>query len=755
MMRRKILSTKDYLQETSPKTRIASMRKEYESKNIKADLLDEYVQRGWEVTKKNAKRIQIKKRKPIMEIGFNKACVSLYDLGFKILPNADNNLEDFNSDQFAFEAIDEEVVLIAYYFYSEKERTISNFKEKIDEIKTNLPSILSDRKAVWGKDKKYKIVFITKQYVISKEDEHYILDNNFICLNEERLEYYNNLSKHLGNAARYQFLGNLFAKQKITNLDEKIPAIRGEMGGKVYYSFSIEPEKLLKIGYILHRNDANRNDMPTYQRLIKKTRLSQIEEFIEKGGFFPNSIIISIDTNQKGLKFDLANKQCDNSICKLGLLYLPQRYKSVYIIDGQHRLYGYANTKYRKTNTVPVVAFLDLEKTEQVKLFMEINENQKSVSKNLRNTLNSDLLWDSNDANERNIALYSALAQELGEDTTSPLFDHIIIGENAKTEKTCITIDAIREGLEKSGFFNKYDKSGKLVQAGILDFGNNETNFYSYLAFLKRSFNYVKMQMKDEWEKGEANNGFLTINVGIYALIKIFADILKYLKEKGEILDNFDITGDISVVYPYLNCITSSLTNLELEKKVELKKTYGGNGKTKYWRTLQGFIIEQFNDFSTKDYEEWKLNNSKMFNEESFKMIRDIEQKLNKDFKSLLEKQYGAKWQILGVPKKVMQEAQKLAWDKRYENPDKDIDEWTCLHLINYREIAVHSSNWSNIFEKIYADPWEKKRGKDDKTKWMYEMNRIRNENDHTYSVTEEEYKFIKKYYDWLINGII
>ena len=53
-------------------------------------------------------------------------------------------------------------------------------------------------------------------------------------------------------------------------MEDKVPAIQGEMGGHKYYSFSIEPERLLKIGYVLHRNEANKNMMPTYQRLIKK-----------------------------------------------------------------------------------------------------------------------------------------------------------------------------------------------------------------------------------------------------------------------------------------------------------------------------------------------------------------------------------------------------------------------------------------------------------------------------------------------------
>ena len=53
------------------------------------------------------------------------------------------------------------------------------------------------------------------------------------------------------------------------------------------------------------------------------------------------------------------------------------------------------------TNTVPVVAFVDLDRTEQIKLFMDINENQKAVPKSLRVTLNADMLWESKDPNER------------------------------------------------------------------------------------------------------------------------------------------------------------------------------------------------------------------------------------------------------------------------------------------------------------------------------------------------------------------
>ena len=99
---------------------------------------------------------------------------------------------------------------------------------------------------------------------------------------------------------------------------------------------------------------------------------------------------------------------------------------------------------------MPVVAFVDLERTEQIKLFMDINENQKAVPKSLRVTLNADMLWESNDLNERRQALRSKIAQMLGEEPTSPLRSRVIVGEAEAAPGRCITIEAIQASVEKS-----------------------------------------------------------------------------------------------------------------------------------------------------------------------------------------------------------------------------------------------------------------------------------------------------------------
>ncbi|MBC1842515.1 DGQHR domain-containing protein, partial [Listeria seeligeri] len=400
-------------------------------------------------------------------------------------------------------AADDETALFIICESTEQHNKISAFNDRIVSIGEIREQLIRElRKAFPEKKIKPKFILATKNYNLSSLDRALLNKYKIYHFDEEALQYYDDLLQHLGLAARYQFLGNLFDGEKIQGLDNITTAIEGHMGGHTYYSFSIEPEKLLKLSYVLHRSSVNKDSMPAYQRIIKKNRLTQVQYFVEDGGFFPNSIIINIDTKSKGLTFDRASLQVENSISRIGLLHLPQKYKSLYIIDGQHRLYGYANSRFSKTNSIPVVAFLDLEKAEQVKLFMEINENQKAVSKNLRNTLNSDLLWDSPIYSDQRKALNLKIAQQLGEDRNSKLFERIIIGENNKTTTCCITIDTIKSAIDKSNFISTFSKKNELLEQGTFDKGTNECTYQVLYPFLMAYLNYIAEKSSDEWEKG-------------------------------------------------------------------------------------------------------------------------------------------------------------------------------------------------------------------------------------------------------------
>ena len=716
--------------------------------------IKQYTDKGWVLDKEFKLKQRLKKDKS-HDVLFEDKVWSLFaSLGFKFM-NLNRNFEvpydksNLNlTQQIDVLAKDDESIIIVECKSTKDKNKKSDFKKELEAYKSKIHGIITSLRSLFPDEKlKFQFILATENYAISEKDAERLDSINGVHFDDEVVNYYFELIKQIGLATRYQLLGNLFKGQEIPEMDNEIPAIKGKMGGKTYYSFSIEPEKLLKIGYVLHRNKANVNLMPTYQRIIKKSRLKSIHNFIDKNkGYFPNSIIISIDSGRKKeLDFDRANTQSSTSISKIGLLYLPKKYRSVFIIDGQHRLYGYANSIYKNTNTIPVVAFENLERTEQVKLFMQINENQKAVSKNLRNTLNADLLWTSDNYNEKLTALRSRIAIYLGESRNSALYNKISIGEDNKI----ITQQAFESSLKKCNFLGKVSKN-KIEKLGSFYKGDIDSCYEKLSELLRLTFNYIKDSLTEIWEKP---NNIIVINKGVFSIIKIESDIVDHLLDKNSIKD----TNNPKVVFEesktYLDEIINFFININTDTEKELRKTYGTPGDNKYWRTLQTVLSDSFGDFEPPGLEDFIKKEEKEYNTKTFEYIREIEQFFNKDFKEKLIEEYDNQWLKKGVPAQTLKKAHDIAFEKnlKVENEEDEVNDWDCLTIIAYRTIAL--KNWRPIFEKDYSRMMgDKKTGnKEDKTKWMVELEQIRNKTVHSYYVTEEEFSFVEDIYNWLI----
>lgn len=495
--------------------------------------LEELEEEGWEYVKDYAdsKFVKVRKEKPFYERFEDQIWLLFFQMGFKHL-NRDANFKmnyDFNNPDFTQQidvfAADDETILIVECKSSEDLNEVQ-FKKDIEKLHGQMEGL---RKCALKQypGRKVKFIWATHNCIMSAKDIKRLQEWDIIFFSDSTIQYYSELVKHLGTCSRYQLLGNLLANTEIKKMQNKVLAIKGKMGGHEYYEFSIEPEKLLKIGYVLHRNEANKNMMPTYQRIIKRKRLKEVQSFINDGGYFPNSIIISIDSGGRKLQFDESPTKLDDSISKIGVLHLPKRYHSAYIIDGQHRLYGYSDSEYANTNSIPIVAFVDLDRSEQLKLFMDINENQKSVSKTLRITLNSDMLWDSPNQNERRDAIRSKIAQMCGEEQSSPLLGRVVIGEDEKNNIKCITIQAIQLALQKCSFFSTFAKNNTIATNGSFDVGDNQATIDRFYPFLEGCFKTVKNECETEWSLGE--QGILTINRGIQGIIRIINDVVNLL----------------------------------------------------------------------------------------------------------------------------------------------------------------------------------------------------------------------------------
>lgn len=712
--------------------------------------LPELIEEGWEEYKsyKNNKFVGVRKNKKFDEVFEDRVWCLFARLGFTYM-NKDRYFEmsyDYQNpnitQQIDVFAADDETVIIVECKASE---TIKDgvFKKPLEAFHGQMDGLRREAQQRFPKAK-VKFIWATQNFIVSPADQAKMKEWDIIHFSDSVINYYYELVKHLGSCARYQLLGNLFANQEIRNMDDKIPAIQGEMGGHKYYSFSIEPERLLKIGYVLHRNEANKNMMPTYQRLIKKKRLSEVRKFINEGGYFPNSLIISIDSGGRGLQFDFSGTKVEGSHSRIGVLHLPKRYRSAYIIDGQHRLYGYSDSEYALTNSIPVVAFVDLDRQEQIKLFMDINENQKAVPKSLRVTLNADMLWDSANYEEQRQALRSKIAQMFGEEETSPLLGRVVIGEDETSPIKCITVTAIQAALKKCNFITQFGKKNTIVKDGTFDIGTNQGTCDLLYPFLEGCLRYVKDGAIDEWERGENNDGILTMNRGIQGVIRVVNDIVNHLVEKKEIAPKQQKVDDlVKQVSFYLDPLIDYFNHLTPQERKELRTFFGGGADVRFWRAFQRQISSVRSDFNPEGLKEYWENEAKTYNADSMVYLREIKVWVKHIVQESLSQKYGDNWEIKGLPKQIYKRAKGLADEKNYDNVTsgngaEPVSVWDCVTMKECKEIVTVGGHWTELFESRLTRPGDEKMpgGKAAKTKWIEQVEVLQNKlNNPSYSI--------------------
>lgn len=356
---------KDLLDQNAIKANLKSRKSKYFFKSIKKSELQSYTEKGWEIQRENKNSFRIQTLKPLdvwfedrvwclfAKMGFNYMNA---DRKFRLNYAIDNSIPGKQIDIFA---VDDETIFVIECKSAQKRKSLS-FQKDINEINGIRGKIDPNLQKCFTGKQKIAWLFCTENIILSDHDKARLKEHRIFYLNHDDISYYEQLIDQLGKSAKYQLYARFFANQQIPELKNRVPAIQGEMGGYTYYSFSIEPDTLLKVSYILHRMNTSDESLSTYQRMVKKNRIKQINEFLNgDNNFFPNSIIINIDTKKgKPLNFIRSNASDHDSSTKIGVLHLPKCYKSAFIIDGQHRLYGYGENKYRFSHLIQYLSWL-------------------------------------------------------------------------------------------------------------------------------------------------------------------------------------------------------------------------------------------------------------------------------------------------------------------------------------------------------------------------------------------------------------
>jgi len=303
----------------------------------------------------------MRKAKSHDEVLENRIWCILYQLGYPILnvgrkfsieiANQDGKTVTKQVDVFAKD--DETVIVVECK--SCEEMQPRDLRKDISEFAALRKPVSNEIRRHFGQDYKPKILwaFATRNVVWKPSDTALARENNIAVIKDREVRYLEEISRALREAGRYQFHAEFFKNQKIPELEGKIvPAICTKLGGHRAFIFTASPTDLLKISFVNHRDLRDPGGTPAYQRLLKQGRLKKIGDFLNAGNFLPNSILMSF---HKKVRFDISDRSYDKS-SQFGSLYLPNFYKSCWVIDGQHRLYGcaFADTP---PATLTVIAF--------------------------------------------------------------------------------------------------------------------------------------------------------------------------------------------------------------------------------------------------------------------------------------------------------------------------------------------------------------------------------------------------------------
>lgn len=154
---------------------------------------------------------------------------------------------------------------------------------------------------------------------------------------------------------------------------EKTSAIEFEQNGITLWACALKCKHLAQITYVARRGESD--ETGAVQRLLNKSRIKGIKEFVLEGGMFPNSIILNW-TSEKTFSFN-ADRQIE---FKLGN-------KMAQIIDGQHRIEGIKEALKEKPEigeiAVPIIFMKQLDTPQCAKIFLSINTEQRPVPKSL------------------------------------------------------------------------------------------------------------------------------------------------------------------------------------------------------------------------------------------------------------------------------------------------------------------------------------------------------------------------------------
>ena len=692
---------------------------------------------GWRVQKYNKGSIRVFKPKPIDRQLEDDMWSLLYRMGFTEL-NASRSFsiqagEGTEPRQLDVFAKDDETVFIVECTHSQ-ETGPKSLKGLIDKIGAIREEVIKAVHSHYGKEPRLKVKFAiaTRNIEWSQADRTRAAVARIPILTEEDLKYFQKLTDLLKTAARYQFLGRYFSGEKLEGLRTRLPATKGRSGNRTFYNFLISPYELLRVAYINHRSKGTNDDLDTYQRMVKPMRLKSIGKYIDEGGKFPTNIVINFKIDDK-LQFDQKEVFADTAT---GILTLPAQYGSAWVIDGQHRLYGYAHAEAfgNDKSVVTVLAYENMPIREEIDLFVKINTEQVKVSRNLVNEILSTLDINHSEPRKRLDAMYAVIALRLDTYPTSPIRNRVQTVSQEKSHERCITLTSLTDGMEANNFIGTIHKPPKskdgILLPGPLTHVSSETKSTVEKAAVAIS-HYLALfssKLESHWQLGDAKGGYLCTNLGIRALLQLFRRVLAFVAQKETLTPHIMEPEDIvAKVAPYVAPVIEFFAHAD-GGDVESYRKRGSSlqGVDQNCFQMMAVISEVVPAFTTPELTHYLSTRDVEGTKQAKDYIDEMNRIIFQDVISTLQSHYGTiqnKWWLTGIPKGIRNDC-----DRMYNDNNGEHERWQYLFFINYADILMHGSNW-DLFKDFYN--FYGKGKKASLIRWIARVNKARTVTHH------------------------
>lgn len=427
------------------------------------------------------------------------------------------------------------------------------------------------------------VLFVVTSKRISSEDRSYAEKIGVRIWTNEELKYYESLVATIWEFAKYEIIHALGVTTKEEKSVFNVLALRIRQpftaSTSELYLFTVRPDLLLRTSVVLRKVTGNKD---AYQRVIHRKRLLNIKKFLsDSDALLPPNIIVHLsdDVTWSEIKLPSVNKEGKAiNLSRIGdyelvSLNIPKKYASLEIIDGQHRLFGFAHVEQhiRDDFNLVVSGISNLSNKRRTETFVAINDNARRVDPNLV----AYLKYEPNESVCQSDQELMAIKVVIELNKTTPFRGKIRL------------VDTGSQRITLKGFAG-YDLRGLLGPRGALRqyYPNNRSD--EYIGALRVYFGVLKELFPKQW--GDPDRYVIFTNRGISAFLKVLRSILA--------TEQMGIS--YKVVRKYLSTIRKGWTDSKWITK-ELGNSYvGSKGWKDFHRDLVATIREEYEDFKEK-----------------------------------------------------------------------------------------------------------------------------------------------------------